>query len=169
MTSNRLAGHLVTGILNVLMLLWLWQAWLLPYTVDGRPGPGFFPVWLSAIGLVLGVAIQVAGIRAPRERASLEPDPGQHGAEPDGVGPESGRAGAVRLGGALLGGVALLVLMPLLGFVTGLAVYLAYLCVVIIRMRVIGAIAISLGTAATIHLVFAVLLGVPFPTGLLGI
>ncbi|MFI6504478.1 tripartite tricarboxylate transporter TctB family protein [Nonomuraea typhae] len=166
MMSNRLAGHLVTGTLTVLMLLWLWQASRLPYTVDGRPGPGFYPVWLSAIGLLLGVAVLIAEIRAPH---TIRPDGEATDPEQNDGGPEPRWAGAARLGGALLGAVALLALMPVLGFFVGLALYLAYLCAVIVGMRAAGALAISVGTATTIYLVFGVLLGVPFPTGLLGI
>lgn len=172
--SNRLAEHLVAGALTVLMLLWLWQASQLPYTVDGRPGPGFFPVWLSAIGLVLGIAVLVAGIRASRparpdgEAASPEPDEqdGQDEAQADDPGQRW--AGTVRLVGALLGAVAFLLLMPILGFVVGLALYLAYLCLVIVRMRVPNALALSLGTAGVIYVIFAQLLEIPFPTGLMG-
>jgi putative tricarboxylic transport membrane protein len=166
---NRLAEHLVAGVLAVLMLLWLWQATRLPYTVAGRPGPGFFPVWLSAIGLVLSIAVLVTGIRAPRptrsdgEPASPEPDDAQ-------VDDSGSRwAGTVRLVGALLGAIAFLVLMPMLGFAVGLALYLAYLCLVIMRMRVASALALSLGTSAVIYLVFDQLLAVPFPTGMVGI
>lgn len=163
MPRNRLAEHLMAGLLAVLMVLWLWQASRLPYTVAGRPGPGFFPVWLSAIGLTLSLVVLVAGIRTARQP---RPDGEPPNPEDD---PRSRRTAMVRLLAALLGAVAFLMLMPILGFIVGLALYLAYLCLAVTRIRVVSAIALSQGTAAAIYLVFAVLLEVPFPTGLLGV
>lgn len=150
---TRLPDALVAGALAVLMLLWLWQASRLPYTVEGRPGPGFFPVWLSAVGALLSLSVLVTAVRKP----------------PPSDEPSSRWAGTVRLVGALLGAVAFLVLIPVLGFIVGLGLYLTYLCLVVMRIRVVSGLALSLGTAAVIYLVFGLVLDIPFPTGVMGI
>lgn len=181
--------RLAAGVLAALMLAWLWQASQLPYVVEGRPGPGFFPVWLAGLGLVLtlavlggtfwrrtpagpgsdaesrGAAEEHGGMAAPPSAAAgPEPDPpAAAGTSP------SWRAQAARPVGALLGLVAFLALVPVLGFVVTLAAFLVYLSLPVMRMPVPSALAVSLGTVAFVYVVFAVLLSVPFPTGLVGI
>jgi Tripartite tricarboxylate transporter TctB family len=183
--TNRGGERLAAGALAALMLLWLWQARQLPYIVDGRPGPGFFPVWLAALGLALTLIILAGTFRRhqpdapdpkapPQDETQSTNQPERH-VEPhqktlggDGAA-QSTRAQALRLTGALAGLLAFLALMPLLGFVVGLAVYLLFLSLLVLRMRAVSGLAVSLGTVAFVYVVFGLLLNVPFPAGTIGI
>ena len=48
----------------ILFAAWAEQSWRLSLTDSLGPGPGFFPFWLSLIGLVLSVALVVRVGRA---------------------------------------------------------------------------------------------------------
>ena len=57
-------GRLIaTGAMLVLCLFAIWQSLLLPLTDRLGPGPGFFPLWLALIGVVLAVALLVTTFR----------------------------------------------------------------------------------------------------------
>lgn len=59
--------------------------------------------------------------------------------------------------------------MPILGFHIGLAAFLLYVCLVLIRMPVVQSLILVAVLAATVYVVFGVLFAVPFPTGILGV
>ena len=57
-------GRLIaTGAMLVFCLFAIWQSLLLPLTDRLGPGPGFFPLWLALIGVVLAVALLVTTFR----------------------------------------------------------------------------------------------------------
>ena len=41
----------------------LWEGWSFQYGTEFAPGPGFAPVWLSALGLLLALIIAFAAWR----------------------------------------------------------------------------------------------------------
>jgi putative tricarboxylic transport membrane protein len=139
----------IGGVLAAIFAVMAWQATRLTYGTEFAPGPGFTPLWLGIFGAVIAAFIAVRG------RAASPAPPTDLRAE-------------ARVGLAVLGvGVALLA-VPLLGFVTAFAVYLLFFTVVIERLGLPVALAASFGVAGFIYLVFARLLGVPFPVGPLG-
>ena len=44
----------------------LWEGWSFQYGTEFAPGPGFAPVWLSAIGLCVSLLIAANGLWAMR-------------------------------------------------------------------------------------------------------
>ena len=57
----------------------LWEGWSFQYGTEFAPGPGFAPVWLSAIGLCVSLLIAyalllsrlIAGARSASERPGM--------------------------------------------------------------------------------------------------
>ncbi len=139
----------IGGVMAVVFAVLAWQATLLTNGTEFAPGPAFTPLWLGVFGAALAVLIAVRGRAAP--------------AAP----PVDLRAEA-RVALAVLGAVAALVAVPMLGFVTAFAAYLAFFAIVVERLRLPVALATSFAVVAFIYLVFARLLGVPFPVGPLG-
>ena len=141
-------------LLAVACLVVLWQATALPYLSPTGPGPGFFPLWLAVIGAVLAGLIAVNARRTP----GLPAGPTEHG----------GRAGLLRIALAAGGLVVTIALIPVLGLILAVLVYLLFLALAIERLSLPVGIGTSVGTMAFVYIVFARLLRVPFPTGPLG-
>ena len=143
------------GALLVLGCLWvLWQASRLQYGTEFAPGPGFAPVWLALIGASLSLLLALVAWRA-RPRSVEQPTTG-------------GPAGLVRVGASLIAMAVLLQLVPLLGLLLALLIYLIFISLAIERLGLALSLGVSVGTVGFIYLVFARFLGVPFPTGPLG-
>ena len=141
-------------LLAVACLAVLWQATALPYFAPTGPGPGFFPLWLAVIGAGLAMLIAVNAQRTP----GLAAGPTEHG----------GRAGLLRIALATGGLVLTIALIPVLGLILAVLVYLLFLALAIERLSLPVGIGTSIGTMAFVYVVFARLLRVPFPTGPLG-
>ena len=191
--NRHSSGLIVNGVLAAVMLVWLVLALQLPYITNGQPGPGFFPVWLSVIGLVLALAPLATDVHGrlrksiPRSSHDSEgspvqaratassdilessPPPAEIDREAHASSQESSKGQLGRLLGALLGVMAFFYLIPVLGFIVGLTIYLLYLTSLVLRMEVRRAVVVSMATMAFIYLVFSALLNVPFPTGMVGI
>jgi hypothetical protein len=82
---------------------------------------------------------------------------------------EEGRGTVLRPLGALAGMVAFLLLMPVLGFQLGLAIFILYLNLVLIRMPWKLAVSITVVLAVLVNLIFVQFFHVPFPKSVLGI
>ncbi len=57
-----------------LLALFIYAIWLsvqLPLSDELGPGPGFFPLWLGIIGVVLGIVLIVEVTRAPEDGPSV--------------------------------------------------------------------------------------------------
>lgn len=120
-----------------------------PYTSEIGPGPGFFPLWLSGLLLVLGLFYLAAGLRG-KDSAERMPD-----------------ARGFRKILFILGSMALYVLLlPLLGFVAASALFLFALLFRAYKPPVNAA--VSVGTSVFLYLLFAVFLGVKLPLNALG-
>jgi Tripartite tricarboxylate transporter TctB family len=192
------AARIVAAALATVMLLWLWQALRLRYSADnGQPGPGTWPVWLTLLGLALAVAVIVVETRTMRASSRRDSDPAPEvnaatsdperdslpvgavilgsaampadGVEEGVVIEEEGRGTILRPLGALAGMVAFLLLMPVLGFQLGLAIFILYLNLVLIRMPWKLAVAITVVLAVLVNLIFVQFFHVPFPKSVLGI
>jgi putative tricarboxylic transport membrane protein len=136
----------------------LWEAWSFQYSTEFAPGPGFAPVWLSAIGVVLSLTIAAGGLRAASRRTASGT------ASPDRV----DRSGLGRVVSTLVALVVTLALVAYLGFVTSVLLFLLFLTLFVQRLRPVVGVPVSLITVALVYVVFVRLLGVPMPVGPLG-
>lgn len=136
----------------------LWEAWSFQYGTEFAPGPGFAPVWLSAIGLCVSLLIAGHGLRAIRggERSEQRAAPALE------------KRGLLRVALTLLGMAAMLFVSDALGMMVSILLFLLFVTLVVQRHTVWAGIAASLGTAAFVYVVFVYFLQVPIPKGPLG-
>lgn len=135
----------------------LWEAWSFQYSTEFAPGPGFAPVWLSAIGVALALTIVAGGWRAMANRSGSAQAQNR-----------IDKAGLGRVAATLVGLVAMLVLVTYLGYVTAVLLFLLFLTLVVQRLRPVVGVLASVITVAVVYVVFVRLLGVPMPVGPLG-
>ena len=119
----------------------------------GVPGPGMFPAALSIAVAALGLALVVVSI-VRRVRRGRGP-----AGELRGVGPELLRAGSVWVG--LTASIAL---MAFIGFVPAAIVLIAYLVLVVERVRGLKAVLAIVAIPVVAYLLFVLVLGVELPT-----
>lgn len=136
----------------------LWEASSFQYGTEFAPGPGFAPVWLSAIGLCVSLLIAAHGLRAMRGGESSE-----HKAAP-----ALEAWGLVRVVLTLLGLAAMVLLVEPLGLVVSILLFLLCLTLVVQRHSVAIGIGASVGTVVFVYVVFVYFLEVPIPKGPLG-
>ncbi len=136
----------------------LWEAWSFQYGSEFAPGPGFAPVWLSAIGLCVSLLIAAHGLQAMRG--------GEAADKP--AAPALEKGGLVRVGFTLLGLAAMVFLVQWLGLAVAILLFLLYLTLVVQRLAVGIGIGASLGTVVFVYVVFVYVQGVPIPEGPLG-
>ena len=136
----------------------LWEASSFQYGTEFAPGPGFAPVWLSAIGLCVSLLIAAYGLRAMQGGASSEQS----------AAPALEKSGVMRVALTLLGMSAMVFLVEWLGLVVSILLFLLYLTLVVQRLAIGVGIGASLGTVAFVYAVFVYFLDVPIPKGPLG-
>jgi hypothetical protein len=119
----------------------------------GVPGPGMFPTALSiavvALGLLLVVVSVIRRIRNGRAPAG----------QMKGVGTEFLRAGSV-----WVGLTASIPLMGLIGFVPATILFIAYLILLIERVRGLKAVLVIVAVPVVAYALFVFVLGVELPT-----
>jgi putative tricarboxylic transport membrane protein len=137
----------------------LWEGWTFQYGTEFSPGPGFAPVWLSAIGVCVSLLITAHGLWAMRsaERSEANAPPVL----------EMWGVGRVIL--TLLGMAAMIFLVPPLGLALAILAFLLYLTLVVQRHSLLIGIGASIGTVAFVYIVFVYFLDVPIPKGPLGL
>ena len=136
----------------------LWEASSFQYGTEFAPGPGFAPVWLGAIGVVLSLLIALNGFRASRQPGrSKDHDPDA-----------PGKTGLYRVGATLAGLVAMLAAAPWLGLVPSIFLFLLFLTLHVQRLSVLTGLVTSAATVFFVYVVFVRLLDVPIPSGPLG-
>lgn len=136
----------------------LWEASSFQYGTEFAPGPGFAPVWLSAVGLCVSLLIAAHGLWAMRGGAHAE----QRAA------PALEMPGVVRVVLTLLGLAAMVLLVQPLGLVAAILLFLLYLTLVVQRHGVAIAVSVSVATVVFVYIVFVYFLEVPIPKGPLG-
>jgi hypothetical protein len=136
----------------------LWEASTFQYGEEFSPGPGFAPVWLSAIGLCVALLIAAYGLRALRDptHAKEPPEPLE-------------KWGVARVLVTLAGMAAMILLVPVAGLVLALLAFLLFLTLVVQRHSLLAGIGTSVGTVVFVYLVFVYSLDVPIPKGPLGL
>ena len=123
----------------------------LPAGTTARPGPGFFPLAIGAFGALTALAWTVTAFRRPAAPAVAD------GAPAEGSGRVAATAGAL---------IAFCLLLPWIGYP------IAALIFVTLLLRWLGAgwraaVVTGVGSAVVSYYLFAVLLSVPLPRGLL--
>jgi hypothetical protein len=136
----------------------LWEASTFQYGTEFSPGPGFAPVWLSAIGLCVSLLITVHGLREMRSGDSSTRKT-----------PSLEKAGLVRVGLTLLGLTAMVLLVEPLGLALAILLYLLFLTMIVQRHSLVVAVGTSVATVVFVYLVFVLFLEVPIPKGPLGL
>ena len=134
----------------------LWEGWSFRYGTEFAPGPGFAPVWLSAIGLCVSLLIAGHGLWAMRS------------ADRGAAAPALEKRGVMRVALTLLGLGAMILLVESLGLTLSILLFLLYLTLVMQRHAVAVGVAASVGTVVFVYLVFVHFLEVPVPKGPLG-
>ena len=140
----------------------LWEAWSFQYGSEFAPGAGFAPVWLSAIGVAISLAIAIGGWRNARRSDSKGADSATSSAEQTDI------AGLARVGATLIALFGMIAVTPWIGFVTAMLVFLLILTLFIQRLSAPVAVGASFATVAFVYTVFVHFLGVPIPAGPLG-
>jgi hypothetical protein len=135
----------------------LWEASSFQYGTEFAPGPGFAPVWLSAIGIAVSVLISVNAFKAARRRRTSPEN-----AEP------GDKRGLFRVLATLAGLVAMVVITPWVGLVSSILLFLLFLTLGVQRLPAVAAIGTSVATVLFVHVVFVHFLEVPIPRGPLG-
>jgi putative tricarboxylic transport membrane protein len=156
MTRADFVGGL---LLSVFFGAALWEAWSFQYGTEFAPGPGFAPVWLSAIGLCVSLMIAAHGLWAMR---------GGEGSEQRAA-PALETRGLVRVALTLLGLVGMILLVEPLGLVVSILLFLLYLTLFVQRHGVAVGTGASVGTVVFVYVVFVYFLEVPIPKGPLGL
>ena len=135
----------------------LWEASSFQYGTEFAPGPGFAPVWLSAIGIAVSVLIALNAFKsAPRRRPASDGDESMD------------KRGLMRVVATLAGLVAMMLITPSLGLVSSILLFLLFLTLGVQRLSPVTAIGASVATVFFVYIVFVYFLEVPVPRGPLG-
>ena len=125
----------------------------LSFWADTTPGPAFVPVWLAIAGALLFV-LRLAEARRTRSSVPVQwPD----------------RAALARVAMVVGGLAAVPLIAPLVGLVPALALFVAYLLLVVLRQPLWPSLAAVGITVGLVYTIFVGWLGVPLPRGLIGI
>lgn len=133
----------------------LWEGLTFQYGTEFAPGPGFAPVWLSAIGLCVSLLIVAHSLLLMR---AVDGSPA----------PALEKRGLVRVALTLLGLGTMVFLVEWLGLAVSILLLLLYLTLVVQRHSVAVGIGASVGTVVFVYMVFVYFLEVPVPKSPLG-
>jgi putative tricarboxylic transport membrane protein len=123
----------------------------LSFWADTTPGPAFLPIWLAVAGVVLFVLRLLEARRSPEVIAWPE------------------RAAVVRIAVIVCGLAAVPLLSPLVGLVLALALFVAFLLLVVLRQAPWPSLVAVAITVSLVYAVFVGWLGIPLPKGVIGI
>lgn len=148
----KLGNQIIAGAFLVLGLFYVVQAPQYQLsTVDAGAGPGLLPL-LTGAALALS-SISLFGLAQKNEPAALD----------DGIVPE--RLGMIRLGGVIVALIAVVVLMPKLGFRLTMFAFLAFTIRLLGRFNPFLIIAVALGGSVGLFWLFNDRLLVILPRG----
>lgn len=120
---------------------------------DGIPGPAFLPLWLAIAGVVLFVLRLLEARRLPAGGGIDWPD----------------RGGLWRVVLTFAGLVAIPLIAPVLGLMTALALFMAFLLLVVLGQRTGPSLATVAITIGAVYGIFVLWLGIALPKGVLGL
>jgi len=125
----------------------------LSFWADTTPGPAFLPVWLAIAGALLFV-LRLAEARRTRGTVAVQwPD----------------LAALARVAMVVAGLVAVPLIAPFVGLVPALALFVAYLLLVVLRQPLWPSLAAVGITVGLVYTIFVSWLGIPLPKGVIGI
>ena len=135
---------MISGVFCTLLGLAIWfYSGTFPVLEEGHPGPSLFPRLIGTGLVIAGLALVVRGRKLPTEGLTLPDKPGLM---------------------RLLGGVAVVVIYPVLQSLSGTIAALSLSCLaiaLILRLRLRTALLTAVGSALLIYAVFDRLLHVP--------
>ena len=115
---------------------------------DGTtPGARFFPIWVAGAAALLAALMVVAQRRGVRDTSLDLPD----------------RTGVLRVGLMLASMTAMVLAAPLIGMVPAVALFMAFLLLVVLRQRLVPSLVTTAVVAIGIEAIFVRWLGVPLP------
>ncbi|MCB4768769.1 tripartite tricarboxylate transporter TctB family protein [Ancylobacter sp. Lp-2] len=149
----KATNFIIAAVLFGLSALALLGTWGLPYWADFAPGSAFAPFWVAAIGLVLAIALLVTTLADDGHEPHSFPD----------------RRGIVRVA-ALTAGLWLMVLLiPLVGFMTAAIAFSLFLLLGIERRPLVPSLLTTAVVSGLVYGVFIAWLGIALPTGPFGL
>jgi putative tricarboxylic transport membrane protein len=122
----------------------------LSFWSDTTPGPAFVPMWLAVAGVVLFVLRLAEARRSPSRAAADWPD----------------RHALRRIALIFVGLIAVPIVSPVAGLVAALALFVAFLLLLVLRQPLWPSLATVAVTAGLVYAVFVGWLGVPLPKGI---
>ena len=140
--------RLVAAGIGLFGAVWIVQSGRLPYWGEFAPGSGFLPFWLGALLVALSAAFLVLSLVRPAEGPEPATGPGQR-----------------RVLAIVLGLFACIAVLEWVGFVAAISAYLLFLAAWVERRPWSEAVAVAVGAAAGLWLVFGYWLRVPLPVG----
>lgn len=131
---------------------------------NGQIGAGFMPVVLGVVMAVLAVVDVVATLRRP----APETEAGADESDFDVLGRSQRQRNRML---ALVVGMLFLALLlvPVTGLLIALGLLVVAIATIVERRHILAALLVGAIAIAVVHVVFAVLLKVPMPTGLIGL
>lgn len=164
--SPRIARVAASGVLVVVGAVAALIGSGYGFTTDnGQIGAGFMPVVLGVVMAVLAVVDVVATLRRPPD---ADAGAGTEESDIDVLGrSQRQRNGMLALVVGLL--FLALLLVPVTGLLIALGLLVVAIATIVERRHILAALLVGAIAIAVVHVVFAVLLKVPMPTGLIGL
>ncbi|AZH77991.1 MULTISPECIES: tripartite tricarboxylate transporter TctB family protein [Microbacterium] len=164
--SPRIARVAASGVLVVVGAVAALIGSGYGFTTDnGQIGAGFMPVVLGVVMAVLAVVDVVATLRRPPD---ADAGAGTEQSDIDVLGrSQRQRNGMLALVVGLL--FLALLLVPVTGLLIALGLLVVAIATIVERRHILAALLVGAIAIAVVHVVFAVLLKVPMPTGLIGL
>lgn len=161
--SPRIARVAASGVLVVVGAVAALIGSGYGFTTDnGQIGAGFMPV---VLGVVMAVLAVVATLRRPPD---ADAGAGTEESDIDVLGrSQRQRNGMLALVVGLL--FLALLLVPVTGLLIALGLLVVAIATIVERRHILAALLVGAIAIAVVHVVFAVLLKVPMPTGLIGL
>lgn len=146
--------QIASAAMMLIAALLIWQALNLRYYTPLGPGPGFFPFWLSIVLAILSaVMIWQATFGRPE-------------AIPPGFYPD--HRGYFRICAVLGALIGMIILMKALGFVLSMLLFYVFLLRALGHQSLLMTAIIAVAGSFGVYYIFANVLGVPLPIGILG-
>ncbi|HXP00179.1 MAG TPA: tripartite tricarboxylate transporter TctB family protein [Luteibacter sp.] len=148
----------------------LWMATRMPFYSENTPGPGFFPVLVSSGLVIMGLILIRQSLRPSKPEVRAVGAVSQLDREAHGKAPKPPQGAPfipARPLAVLIGFLACVPLLGVLGFVLTAILLFAYLLFFVEKRRSAGAIAATVTIPVVTWLLFVQLLGIELPNGLL--
>ncbi|MBP1154137.1 MULTISPECIES: tripartite tricarboxylate transporter TctB family protein [unclassified Paenibacillus] len=149
MVKNN-AGVYMGLLLLLFSLVIFWQSLQFPYYSDAGPGPGFFPLWLSAGLGIFSLSYIFSSLKEKISFSEILPT-------------GSGLGNVVTL---LISAVFFLLTIEYLGFLLACSIMLFFILRRLYKWYF--AVVIALSISSCLFVVFHIFLGVPLPVNFLG-